>query len=61
MVNNVFVTFKADYSDIEGHDATGAKIAGEYRTNAQGYLDMYTPEFLQGKNFTATFGVRIGL
>jgi len=61
VVNNVFVTFKADYSDIEGHDATGAKIAGEYRTNAQGYLDMYTPEFLQGKNFTATFGVRIGL
>jgi hypothetical protein len=60
-VNNVFLTFNVDYSDIAGFTPTDPKGPGEYRTNAQGYLDMYTPLFLQGKKFTVTFGVNIGL
>jgi hypothetical protein len=60
-VNNVFLTFNVDYSDITGYTPTDPKGPGEYRTNAQGYLDMYTPLFLQGKKFTVTFGVNVGL
>lgn len=61
IVNNVFCTFGADWSNIQGHTATGNKAYGEYRTTPQGYLDLYTPEFLQGKKFTLTFGLRIGI
>ena len=61
IVNNIFLNFAVDYSDIEGHNATGEKTDGEYRTDAQGYLDMYTPVFLQGKKLTFTFGMKFGL
>ena len=61
MVNNVFLLFDVDYSDITGYTPTDPKGPGEYRSNAQGYLDMYTPLFLQGKKFTVTFGVNVGL
>ena len=61
VVNNIFLEFIADVSNIQGHNATGAIAPGEYRTNAQGYLDMYTPSFLQGKNTTFTLGLKVGL
>jgi hypothetical protein len=35
-------------------------IDGEIRKTAQGYLDMFTPAYLQGKNTTITVGFSIG-
>ncbi len=61
IVNNVFALLTVESSNIKGGNATGAKIPAEYRTDAQGYLDMYTPQFLQGKNLTFTFGLKVGL
>ena len=61
IVNNVFALLTVESSNIKGTNATGAKIPAEYRTDAQGYLDMYTPQFLQGKNLTFTFGLKVGL
>ncbi|GAT61682.1 hypothetical protein [Paludibacter jiangxiensis] len=61
VINNLFLLFNIDSSNIEGHNATGAKTYGEYRSNASGYLSMYTPEYLQGKNLTFTLGLRVGL
>ncbi|MBP1640932.1 MAG: hypothetical protein H6Q17_2515 [Bacteroidetes bacterium] len=61
VANNVFVLLNVDSSNIKGHNATGAKSPDEYRTDAQGYLDMYTPQFLQGKKLTFTLGLRVGL
>jgi hypothetical protein len=61
IVNNVFALLTVESSNIKGGNATGTKIPAEYRTTAQGYLDMYTPQFLQGKNITFTFGLKVGL
>ncbi|MBB3188034.1 hypothetical protein [Microbacter margulisiae] len=61
IANNVLLTFEADYSNITGYTPTDPIGPGEYRTNAQGYLDMYTPLFLQGKKLTITFGLKVGI
>lgn len=60
LVNNVYALLNVEYSNIEGHDLTSTPIAGEVRKTAQGYLDLYTPAYLQGKNTTFTFGLSLG-
>jgi hypothetical protein len=61
VVNNVFLALEVDYSNIQGYTPTDAKMPGEYRTNAQGYLNLYTPQFLQGKKLTGTVSLKVGL
>jgi len=60
IVNNIFANLGIDYSDISGYTPTDAIGPGEYRTNAQGYLNLYTPLLMQGKKLTVNVGLRIG-
>ncbi|MDR1679456.1 MAG: hypothetical protein LBR81_06720 [Prevotellaceae bacterium] len=63
ITNNVYLGMNVTYSNIRGGKATGTAIPGEIRPengSAQGYLDLYTPKFLQGKNFTVGGMLNIG-
>ena len=57
---NIYANLKLQYSDIQGHDLTSKPISSEVRSNAQGYLNLFTPEFYQGKNFTFEVGLSFG-
>jgi len=58
--NNAYAIVNVAYSDIRGYDLTSTPIVGEVRKTAQGYLDMFTPAYLQGKNTTVTIGFSFG-
>ncbi|MFA5045615.1 MAG: hypothetical protein WC542_06775 [Paludibacter sp.] len=58
--NNAYAIINIGYSDIKGYDLTSTPIDGEVRKTAQGYLDMFTPAYLQGKNTTVTVGFSFG-
>jgi hypothetical protein len=58
--SNAYALVNIVYSDIRGYDLTSTPIEGEIRKTAQGYLDMFTPAYLQGKNTTITVGFSIG-
>jgi len=58
--SNAYALINVTYSDIRGYDLTSTPIDGEIRKTAQGYLDMFTPAYLQGKNTTITVGFSIG-
>ena len=58
--SNAYALINVTYSDIRGYDLTSRPINGEIRETAQGYLDMFTPGYLQGKNTTITVGFSIG-
>jgi hypothetical protein len=60
IVNNAYAIINIGYSDIKGYDLTSIPIAGENRLTAQGYLDLFTPKYLQGKNTTITIGFSFG-
>jgi len=60
IVNNAYAILNVSYSDIRGYNLTTTPIAGEVRETAQGYLDLFTPAYLQGKNTTITFGLSFG-
>jgi hypothetical protein len=60
VINNAYALINVAYSDIRGYDLTSAPIAGEVRKTAQGYLDLFTPSYLQGKNTTVTIGFSFG-
>ena len=60
IVNNAYAVINVTYSDIKGYNLTSTPIPGEVRLNAQGYLNLYTPAYLQGKNTTITFGFSFG-
>ena len=60
IINNVYAFANLTYSDIKGYDLTSTKIIGEDRRTAQGYLDLFTPKYLQGKNTTLSFGMSFG-
>lgn len=60
LVQNVYALLNLEYSDIRGYDAVSAPIAGENRLTGQGYLDLFTPKYLQGQNTTFTFGLSFG-
>ena len=59
-MNNTYAIVNVEYSDVKGYDLTSSAIAGEVRKDAQGYLDMYSPKYLQGKNTTFTVGLSFG-
>ncbi len=61
--NNAYAVLNVMQSDIKGYDLTSTPIAGdesEVLHTAQGYLDLFTPKFLQGKNKTITVGLSFG-
>ena len=61
IINNVYAFANLTYSDIKGYDLTSTSITGEVRkTTSQGYLDLFTPKYLQGKNTTLSFGMSFG-
>ncbi|MEI8273360.1 MAG: capsule assembly Wzi family protein [Paludibacter sp.] len=60
IINNVYAFANMTYSDIKGYDLKSTPIIGEVRKTAQGYLDLYTPKYLQGKNTTLSFGMSFG-
>lgn len=60
---NAYAIVKVEHSNIQGYDLTGTPIANdqsEVLKTAQGYLDMFTPSYLQGKNLTFTVGFSLG-
>jgi hypothetical protein len=58
--SNAYALINISVSSIKGYDLTSVPIVGEIRKTAQGYLDLYTPTFLQGKNSTITIGFSLG-
>ena len=58
--NNAYALINIAYSNIQGYDITSTPIVGEVRKTAQGYLDLFTPAYLQGKNTTVTVGFSLG-
>jgi len=60
VVNNAYALINISYSDIRGYNLTSSTIVGEVRKTAQGYLDLFTPAYLQGKNTTITVGFSFG-
>ena len=60
VVNNAYAIVNVTYSDIRGYDITSTPIVGEVVKNAQGYLDLFTPAYLQGKNTTIMLGFSFG-
>ncbi len=60
IVNNAYAIVNLTYSDIRGYNLTSEVIPGEIRKDAQGYLDLFTPSYLQGKHTTLTIGFSFG-
>ncbi len=58
--SNAYALINVMYSDISGYNLTSSPIAGEVRKTVQGYLDLFTPAYLQGKNTTITVGFSFG-
>lgn len=60
---NAYAIVKVEHSNIQGYDLTGTPIANdqsEVLKTAQGYLNTFTPTYLQGKNLTFTVGFSLG-
>ncbi|MDO9154484.1 MAG: hypothetical protein Q7U47_12425 [Paludibacter sp.] len=63
IINNAYAIINVTHSDISGFDLTATPIEGndsEVLLTAQGYLDLFTPKYLQGKNTTITVGFSFG-
>ncbi|MDR3652675.1 MAG: hypothetical protein P4L34_06870 [Paludibacter sp.] len=60
IINNAYAIINVSYSNIQGYNLTSTTIIGEDRLTAQGYLDLFTPAYLQGKNTTVTVGFSFG-
>jgi hypothetical protein len=60
VVNNAYAIVNVTYSDIRGYDITSTPIKGEVVKKAQGYLDLFSPTYLQGKNTTIMLGFSFG-
>jgi hypothetical protein len=58
--NNAYASINVAYSNMQGYNLTSNPIAGEVRKTAQGYLNLFTPTYLQGKNTTVAIGFSLG-
>ena len=59
--NNAYATLNVSMSDIKGYDNTNTNpVVGELVKTAQGYMDVFTPKYLQGKQTTITVGFSFG-
>jgi len=59
-MNNAYAILNVAFSNIRGYNLNSTPIAGENRETAQGYLDLFTPAYLQGKKTTITAGFSLG-
>ena len=53
VVNNAYAIFEFSWNNAKGYTPSSDPVADELRLDAQGYLNRYTPSFLQGQNLTA--------
>lgn len=60
VINNAYAIINVAYSDIRGYELTSTPVVGEVRKTEQGYLDLFTPAYLQGKKTTVTVGFSFG-
>jgi len=60
VINNAYALINVAYSDIRGYNLSSTPIDGENRLTDQGYLDLFTPKYLQGKHTTITVGFSFG-
>jgi hypothetical protein len=68
IINNAYAFITVENSNIRGNDLTGTPIVladgsldkSENRQTEQGYLDLFTPKYLQWKHTTITFGFSFG-
>lgn len=61
--NNAFAIINLLNSNIQGYDLTSTPIQydeSEVLRDAQGYLNIFSPAYLHGKNTTITFGFSFG-
>ena len=56
VVNNAYAIFEFAWNNAKGYTPSSEPVADELRLDAQGYLNRYTPNFLQGQNLTAKIG-----
>lgn len=56
VVNNAYAIFEFAWNNAKGYTPASEPIAEEVRLDAQGYLNRFSPTFLQGNNFTAKVG-----
>jgi len=59
-INNAYAFLNVAFSNIKGYNLSSTPITGEVRETAQGYLNLYTPAYLQGKNTTFSAGFSFG-
>lgn len=63
VINNAYAIINIQNSNIQGYDLTLTPIKGDKSENllsAQGYLDLFSPKYLQGKHTTITVGFGFG-
>ena len=63
IMNNAYAIIRVENSDIKGYDLTSTPIANDQAENlqtAQGYLNLFAPNYLQGKHTTVTVGFSFG-
>jgi hypothetical protein len=60
VINNAYALINIAYSDIRGYNLSSTPIDGENRLTDQGYLDLFTPKYLQGQHTTVTVGFSFG-
>jgi len=63
IINNAYAIINIENSNISGYNLTSTPIAddsAEKLLTAQGYLDLFTPKYLQGKHTTVTVGFSFG-
>ncbi len=63
VINNAYAVINLVNSNIQGYDLSSTPIQydeSEVLRDAQGYLDIFSPAFLQGKNTTLTVGFSFG-
>jgi hypothetical protein len=60
IINNGYVFFKAEKSNIEAFEPTNAVTFGEKRMTALQTLNYYTPIFFQGNKLTISAGFSFG-
>lgn len=58
--NNAYAVINLEWNNARGYTPKSDPIEGENRLTKQGYLDLYTPKFYQGENFTITCGLSFG-
>lgn len=60
IVNNCYASINVEYNNARSYNVTSTSVDGEERLTAKEYLNLYTPAFYQGKNWTTTVSFSFG-